>query len=498
MIKTIRIAGLILTAVLLTACSNNKDNNDNNNIEVSADDSEDKKESGIDTVDGAVIVDINNKQTYQTIEGFGAGYTYYSNYVYFAKYKEEIYDLLFKDAHLNVLRFKNSYDYNEDHSFDPKVEREFYAEAKERLEAEGIKPKVLMSSWSPALYLKDSECIYGEGTISRDKNGNYEYDKYGQYWAELVSAYRANDVPIDYLSIQNEPDYVAAYESCSFDFDETSVAASYPKAFLAVYDAINKLDNPPKMIGPETMSVDIGDISLYMGELLREHPETVYGIAHHLYVGGDENKPRSFNANFTSINAEYPDLSKWMTEYYRGDFMTTVQVIQNSLLYENLNTYIFWGGVWVGNEDVDPDNMISMDSASEEEEFTYYHGYKICPKYYAMRHFSEYILPDYVRVGSKVNYDTGDSLDTDSLSCSAYISPDDQNTLVMVAINDLDEEKTLQFNFEDYKISSSKVIMTNYQKKDDTEVYYEEAGTLDNNNCYTIPAHSIITVVTHR
>lgn len=448
-------------------------------------------------VDGAVQIDITNSDRHQTIDGFGAGYTYYNYMTYYTQYKEEVYDLLFKDAHLSILRFKNSYGYNEEEGFDPKIEKDFYDAAKKRLEEDGIEPKVLMSSWSPALYLKDSESLYGTGTLAKDEDGNVVYDDYGRYWAELVQAYRDNGVPIDYLSIQNEPDYVASYESCTFDFDETKKGASYPKAFLAVYDAVNKLDNPPKMLGPETMSCDEGDISLMMNEIMDTRPETVYGICHHLYVGGEAEKPRSFNSHFMGLKMEYPDKAKWMTEYYLGDFMQTAQIIQNALLYEDLNSYIFWGGVWLGKIDREVDALIGMDSGQTDEEFDHYHGYNIGEKYYSMRHFSEYILPDYVRVGTKVNYDTGDSLDTDSLSCSAFISPDN-NTLVMVAINDLDESKMLQFQLGDYEYSSGKVMLTDYSAKDKTEKFYEDAGKPDNNNCFEIPAHSVITVVLNK
>ena len=490
----------ILALILLAGCAKNEKKEKEIKTETVTEDEakETVTPKGYKTpVNDAVQVDITKNEKHQTIDGFGAGYTYYNYMTYYAKYKEEVYDLLFKDAHLSILRFKNSYGYDEERGFDPKIEKDFYDAAKKRLEPQGIKAEVLMSSWSPALYLKDSECLYGIGTLAKDKDGNVVYDEYGKYWAELVQAYRDNGIPVDYLSIQNEPDYTASYESCTFDFDETAKGASYPKAFLAVYDAVNELDNPPKMLGPETMSCDTGDISLMMGEIMDTRPETVYGICHHLYVGGEEGNPRSFNKHFTSTKMKYPDKAKWMTEYYIGDFMQTAQIIQNSLLYEDLNSYIFWGGVWLGKIDREVDNLIGMDSGREEDEFDHYHGYNIGEKYYSMRHFSEYILPDYVRIESKVNYDTGDSLDTDSLSCSAYVSPDD-NTLVMVAINDLNENKLLQFQLEDYEYSSSKVILTDYSAKDKTESFYEEAGTLDNNNCFELPAHSIITVVINK
>lgn len=444
---------------------------------------------------GAVQIEVDNTTTFQSIEGFGAGYTYYSNYAYFAKYKEEIYDLLFKDAHLSVLRFKNCYKYDEDGNFDLKVEKEFYDKAVEKLADIGVTPKVLLSSWSPAAYLKTSESLYGIGTIAKDKEGNFRYKDYGDYWYETVDAYNKSGVPIGYLSIQNEPDYTAAYESCTLDFTETAESASYPEAFAATYDAVSKLDNPPKLIGPETMSCETGTLSLYIDEILKLRPGSLYGIAHHLYLGGDEDSEHfadTFNKHFRSTALEYPDLPKWQTEYYIGDFMSTAQIIQNAMTVGNLNCYIFWGGVWKGPVGKDKENLIGVDSGSKESEFDHEHGYVIGEKYYSMRHFSEYILPGYIRVGADVVPD-GDK--TTGLTCSAYVSPDNQDKLVLVTINDSDEAKKLQYQFADYNLETSKAIVTDYSKKDDTEEFYQEKGSLDENQCFDIPAHSVMTIV---
>lgn len=166
------------------------------------------------------------------------------------------------------------------------MEKEYYDKAVERLSEIGVEPKVLLSSWSPAAYLKDSETLYGEGTIAKDESGNYRYEDYGNYWYETVDAYNKAGIPIGYLSIQNEPDYTASYESCNLDFTESAKGASYPEAFAAAYDAVSRLDNPPKLLGPETMSCEKGTLSLYIDAILKLKPESLYGIAHHLYVGG--------------------------------------------------------------------------------------------------------------------------------------------------------------------------------------------------------------------
>ncbi len=452
-----------------------------------------------DVQEGALQIEVDNTTTYQNIDGFGAGYTYYSNYAYYNPYKEEIYDLLFKDAHLSVLRFKNSYMYNTEGEFNPKVEKEYYDKAVERLSEIGVEPKVLLSSWSPAAYLKDSETLYGEGTIAKDESGNYRYEDYGNYWYETVDAYNKAGIPIGYLSIQNEPDYTASYESCNLDFTESAKGASYPEAFAAAYDAVSRLDNPPKLLGPETMSCEKGTLSLYIDAILKLKPESLYGIAHHLYVGGGDkeadNFADTFNTHFRAMALEYPDIPKWQTEYYEGDFMSTARIIQNSMMNENLNCYIFWGGTWMAPEGKDYENLIGVDSGTTEEDFYHEHGYVIGEKYYSMRHFSEYILPGYTRVGANVTPVSGNPEITEGLTCSAYVSPDNQDKLVLVTINDSEESKKLQYQFADYNIDSSKVILTDYSKGLDTEEFYQKKGSLDDNQCYDIPAHSVMTIV---
>jgi len=508
---------LLLSMTFVLSGCNNKSTNDNSDAvntenkvsdeeakdETKENDKEDTMSQVTDKPDNAVAdavqVDIDVSNEFQKIRGFGAGYTYYSNYLYWLEeYKDEVYDLLFKDANLTILRFKNGYMYDTEKDYDTKVEREYYEKAKERLNEDGLEPEVLMSSWSPAQYLKDSESLYGEGTIIKDKDGNYEYEMLGEYWRELVDYYEENGVPIDYISIQNEPDYVAAYESCTFDFMEKDNAASYADAFMAVYDATRKCNNPPLMLGPETMTCDSGDISLLVNDILTEKPESLFGIAHHLYVGGEEGDARSFNSNLRDLGMDYPDIEKWMTEYYRGDFMFNVQIIQNSLIFENLNAYIYWGGVWKGPVGNDYENLIGIDSGETPETWDHEHGYVIGEKYYSMRHFSEYILPGYIRVGSNINLaGLGEEKmpTTDEISCSAYVSPE-RDRMVLVAVNDLDEEKNYQFQLGDYNAKNSKVILSDYSNGQEGEnEFYKEAGSLDENNCFNMPAHSVATIV---
>lgn len=88
--------------------------------------------------------------TYQTLDGFGAAYTWYSDWVNYTDDPEEIMDALFSDAKMTVMRFKNEYEYTaEDTAPNVYTMVQYYAAARERAEQYGEDIKVLLCCWSP-------------------------------------------------------------------------------------------------------------------------------------------------------------------------------------------------------------------------------------------------------------------------------------------------------------------------------------------------------------
>ncbi|NLJ95930.1 MAG: hypothetical protein GX321_02150, partial [Clostridiales bacterium] len=390
----------------------------------------------------------------------------------------EVYDLLFSDAKATILRFKNTYKYNNS-KFAPKPELKIYQEAKKRAEAYGEEVIVLMSSWSPAAYLKENDSIVGGASLKKDEDGNYMYDEYGQYWLELIQAYEDYGIPIDYISIQNECDFVADYDGCEFGMMETDTLASYSKAYLAVYEAISTMDDPPKMMGPETMTIDSTQLAAYMKEVFEKAPESVYGIAHHLYAGGTHETPNSYITHMLKIREDYPHLSKWQTEFYRGNVMQTVWIMHNSLTMENLNAYLYWDGVWAL-----PGNIIGLDNPWTKWNFE--KGYVVRDNYYAIRHFTEFIRPGYKRI------DVAQTKDMDLL-VSAY-APDSQDKMAVVVINKSDEDKLIQLNFSAYELESSETYISVCQEGYTQEDLYVPSGPLGEHQTILVPAQGIITM----
>ena len=221
--------------------------------------------------------------THQTIDGFGAGFTWYADMIFQRPHYEEVFDLLFKDAGFTILRFKNEYGYS---TFTASAlnNKRYYDAAKKRAAERGEDVTVLYSSWSPIASLKSNNSITGYGTLKRDEEGNYVYDEFAAWWKESVDAYRKAGIPVDYVSIQNECDFQASYDGCEFGKEETATLASYAKAFLATYRLFRDSygDDIPQMVAPETMTVAPTDLRGYLRAIIAEEPDSVAVIGHHL------------------------------------------------------------------------------------------------------------------------------------------------------------------------------------------------------------------------
>lgn len=452
--------------------------------------------SGITLDENALQLTYELTQKEQEIDGFGAGFTWYSDLAVKAFNSDEIMDKLFKDAGLTILRFKCDYDYPEFLN-SAKTNLAFYKAAQERAAARGENVTILYTSWSPAAYLKNSGSVKGEGTLRRDENGNYDYAGFAKWWLEAVEAYREFGIPVDVVSIQNECDFIASYESCEFDPVETSKNACYSDAYLATYrlmkDALG--ENIPLMIAPETMSCNSSELKAYVNKIVEEEPNSIYALGHHLYVGGNStDEPNycdadSFLMNFMN-NKEYIQkvgCKAWQTEFYRGTSLQTANVIHNSLVYENVSAYIYWGGIWEGNAtDTIYDNNLIIIGRSIPE-WPSEDGYLCCGDYYVMRHFSEFIRPGYHRITASIK-------NPGHIRASMYASPD-ASRLVLVVINNGKKDETVQLPLENFTVTATKVYQSILSDGFTADQLYQDKGSLDEMNRLVLPGESLTTIV---
>ncbi|MFP4015729.1 MAG: hypothetical protein ACLFUI_01740 [Halanaerobiales bacterium] len=417
------------------------------------------------SADYEYTIDID--KTYQEIEGFGASIAWYDNWVTGHPNKEELYDIIFKELGTDILRLQNWHGKNKEVG---EHTEEIVEEAEKSL---GHPVKILMTSWAPPRSLKSNDDLAHGGTLIKE-DGEYAYDKFAEYWHNSLRAYEGVGIVPDYISIQNEPDYEAEWNSCLFEPTETDEIAGYDKALEAVYKKLhNEMDNPPMLIGPETIGIGNNSVESYLNELDMDYLDA---IAHHLYNGGDHQNPTSFSHGMNQLAEYQKEKPIYMTEFERGTGFQTAWLIHNSLVEENVSMYLFWELIW------DNDGLVALENPWTDMQWETEKGYYKNDMYYAMQHYSKFIEPGFVRVGTDGS--------SNKIKVSSFISPA-KDELVIVAINTLILEKEVEFNIPGTTNSETEVYKTMFVEEQDK---FNNIGSLDENNIVSIPARSIITI----
>ena len=369
----------------------------------------------------AAIIRINPSHTYQTIAGFGAATAYYQNWITAHPEKETLYRLFFKDLNLSILRLQNTYRPDKKAGF-AKDDADIVRGANTAL---GHPIRILMSSWSPPAGVKSNGSEKGGGTLAQ-VNGAFVYEKFADYWADSVAAYRKVGIDPSWVCLQNEPDWKADYESCLLKPHETTengiAYAGYDKTLDAVTHRFRSVAHPPLILGPEPLGIGGNSVQNYLGAENSPEVKQLYGIAHHLYYGGDHRLPDSFAPALHGLRDTYPNKPKWMTEFGRSDGFQTAWCIHECLTEENAAAYVYWAGLWPGK-----DTLIDLDNIFQPKAtWKYPHGFSLNDRYFGLKHFSAFIEPGYQRVEA-----TATQAD---LRVSAF-APPNRGRLVWVALN---------------------------------------------------------------
>ena len=402
----------------------------------------------------------------QKIEGFGASGAYYTMDLMKHKKKSELFNILFRDLGLSILRIRNTYD------MDSNTFKETVEIAKHGEEALGKDLKILITSWTPPAYLKSNGHEIG-GTLKKS-NGKYMYKEFAEWWYKSIAAYKKAGLKIDYISIQNEIDYEAPWQSCKFSPSENTdtTLAAYNIAFETVWQKLytEMGKEMPKMLAVETSG--LGNAKPYIENLDMSH---VYGISTHLYdCSGCGFSPDRFIPRMISLNnlvLKYGNKPYFQTEFEEdpgswADALNTSLVIYNTLTVAKASAYLYWDLFWAPGT-----ALVSMDDSIK---------YTIKPTYYALKQYSYFTGADWNMVEANTD-DTG-------LRISAFISPDNKKlTAVILNITeDVDISLNLSImNFpvvkgEIYRSSEKEncVFVGNYNGKDNLKIPKSSITTL--------------------
>lgn len=419
-----------------------------------------------------VVVDINTKQ--QTIEGFGAALAYYENWLTAHPNKNEIYEVIFNELSLDILRVRNAYDYDPDMINRVK---EFYNAAKNSL---GHPIKLLSTSWGPPAYLKSNNDRNNGGTLKYAVNGGtvkFDYSGFANWWNGALDEYKNNGIYPDYISLQNEPDFKAIYESCLLSpaekINSTDTIAGYNKALEAIYNMVQQRQEKPKILGPETIGIGYNTVQNYINVLNTSY---LYGIAHHLYHGVDKNNPW-ISTEFGDVGNLHKELPHFQTEFCGGDWFSLAGLIYKSMNDENAVAYFYWDLIWDGA------GLVSIEFPWDKSRWNTEKGYTKTKNYYAFKQFSAFVHPQWTRVNSNT--------ESENIKALAFINPA-KDSMSLLLIN-RSETADLDINIATSGFNYNKAAV--YETSESEDCKY--LGLLADPN-YTLPKRSITTIqLTH-
>jgi glucuronoarabinoxylan endo-1,4-beta-xylanase len=368
-------------------------------------------------------VTINTASRFQTMEGFGGSLAFYANFVSDHPNRAEIYDLIFRDLGLDILRVGNWYQTST-------VDAATVAVVAAATTSLGHAPRLLMSSWSPPASLKSNADTKNGGTLSQ-QNGVYVYDAFAQWWLDALRAYAARGVRPDFISIQNEPDFMASWETCLFGPTEGVDAAhgginvaGYDRALEAVYTRVQSLAPAPQLLGPEVSGIGANKVQ---GYLARMNTSRIAGVAHHLYSGGmpAPATPDSFFVSMQSLATTAGALPRFMTEFAPTpqDMFATAWLINNAVTVESASAYIYWDLTWASLPGASA-GLVTTENPYQIATWTTPKGYIVRDSYYALKHFARWVDAGWVRVAA--------SPSSTALKASAFVSPDGRKTTVVL------------------------------------------------------------------
>jgi glucosylceramidase len=389
------------------------------------------------TTKGSNQVFVDETQKYQPIDGFGAAFTDSAAWLLYTKAQNSQYTSVMNDLFtrtgngigLSFMRIpmgasdiaRSVYSYDDQPAGDTDVPLADFSIAHDQAyiipviqKAKALNPnlKLMANPWSPPGWMKSSDSMLG-GTLE-----SAYYTPFANYFVDFLNAYSSNGLPIDYITLQNEPlNNTSAYPAMGMDDGtQTTVLSTYVLPALTaanlttqvfVYD--HNWDTPSY---PETVLTNTTNLDSPL----------VAGTAWHGYAGtpGAQQTVENMFPTKGTWETEHSG-GTWVTDQFTSDFVEITQVMRNSA-----RSYVKWSLAL--DQTLGP-NLSELDEG--------YGGCATCTpivtvntttgnvtediEYYTLGQFSKFILPGAVRIySSNANY----------IVSSAYLNTDGSKVLV--------------------------------------------------------------------
>lgn len=245
--------------------------------------------------------------------------------------------------------------------------------------------RILATPWTPPASMKDNNSLVNGGSVISS-----QYPNLVAYFNNFTDVMAANGAKVDVLSLQNEPDFTATYESCRWN------ASQLDDFFRNFASGVNT-----PMLMPESFHYD----QTLSNPTLRD-PAAAANVAYiggHLYGAGIQDYPLAHSLGKHT----------WMTEYLVNNqsinaAVDTGQQISDTLTVGNMSAYIWWKTIGNANGLLNAAGVLQ-------------------PRAYVMAQFSKFVRPGDIRVDVPLN--------TSPLGLSGFMDPI-SGRFAIVAVND--------------------------------------------------------------
>ena len=289
--------------------------------------------------------------------------------------------------------------------------------------------KFLATPWSPPSFMKDNKILYLGGRLK---------DKYKSLWAEYlvkyVKYYNEQNIKIDFMTIQNEPNATQIWESCKFTAEEE---ADFLKHYL--FPAFKKNNLDTKFLiwdhNKDNIVNRCTDTLVKYGAL-----DYTAGIAFHWYTGTHFENLKILHDLFPNKLLIHTEGCTGYSKFKPQDELFNAQMYASEIigdLNNGVNGFIDWnivldykGGPNHKNNYCNSPIMINKNNDN----------YIKTPSFYYIAQFSKYIKPGAKRIAF--------SRFTQDIDVTAFKNIDNSIVVVLLNKNNYNIEYNLCFNNE--------------------------------------------------
>ncbi|GAA2236787.1 hypothetical protein GCM10010401_06100 [Rarobacter faecitabidus] len=385
---------------------------------------------------GGVEISINASQTYQSIVGFGASFTDSSSYVVNklseSKKTEWFNDMFTKSSSssagigLTWLRQPlgasdyiapairstvpatgnvfYTYQDNQAGNVDISADNPSIANV---VRAKQINPSIVVvgTPWSAPGWMRENNSILGNvgGSLKSDKEATY-----ASYLAEVAQQYKDRGANLDYITIQNEPQFAPSYPGMIMDAAQQARVANSLAPQLA-----------SKGLNTKILGWDHNwDVPSYPTTVLQQAGSSVAGTAWHCYavnkpgVGGydsgrpiiDASKQSEVRNNFTNKDTFLTECSSTESANRDNTFKDSIWYHMSVVAIPSLRNWSrslsYWNLALDSNNGPYPSGYNICDTCTALTTIDSNSAYKRGAPYYFLGHFSKFVQQGAVRVGS--------------------------------------------------------------------------------------------------